>query len=139
MKKKDRVTENDAYRFYQKSSIVSGERADQLAWMFIVMMTGVLISGHVYSVFSVCAALACIYMLLSVLQSMWQAIASWIFKNRINQARKVCEATPGCTFVNPEDYPDYMGFFAWVFYYSKMAVITADVVYFAYNVFTVLA
>ena len=118
------LTEEKAYDDYQERSVKSGDRADQLAWMFIAMAMGVLIAGHVYQSFLVCAALATIYMLLSTLQSVWQTFAIWLIKCRIKESDIVLD-----------DYPNWVGFGAWMFYWLKMIAITSAVVYFVKVVF----
>ena len=118
------LTEEKAYDDYQERSVKSGDRADQLAWMFIAMAMGVLIAGHVYQSFLVCAALATIYMLLSTLQSVWQTFAIWLIKCRIKESDIVLD-----------DYPNWVGFGAWIFYWLKMIAITSAVVYFVKVVF----
>jgi hypothetical protein len=114
------LTEDDVYEYYQERSVKAGERADQLAWMFIVMMTGGLISGHAFQTFSICAMLAAIYMLLSVVQAVWQTFTSWLFKNIIHR-----------TGETPEDYPSWVGGGAWFFFWAKMITIASAVIYFA--------
>ena len=114
------LTEDDVYDYYQERSVKAGERADQLAWMFIVMMTGGLISGHAFQTFSICAMLAAIYMLLSVVQAVWQTFTSWLFKNIIHR-----------TGETPEDYPSWVGGGAWFFFWAKMIIIASAVIYFA--------
>ena len=116
----DTVTEEQVYDYYQERSVKAGERADQLAWMFIVMMTGGLISGHAFQTFSICAMLAAIYMLLSVVQAVWQTFTSWLFKNIIHR-----------TGETPEDYPSWVGGGAWFFFWAKMITIASAVIYFA--------
>ena len=113
----DTVTEEQVYDYYQERSKTSGERADQLAWMFIVMMTGGLISGHAFQTFSICAMLAAIYMLLSVVQAVWQTFTSWLFKNIIHR-----------TGETPEDYPSWVGGGAWFFFWAKMITIASAVI-----------
>ena len=114
------VTEEQVYDYYQERSVKAGERADQLAWMFIVMMTGGLISGHAFQTFSICAMLAAIYMLLSVVQAVWQTFTSWLFKNIIHRTGEM-----------PEDYPSWVGGGAWFFFWAKMITIASAVIYFA--------
>lgn len=125
--------EDAAYRMYQGKSGNAVDKADQLAWMFIVMMTGGLISGHAFQTFSVCAALACLYMLLSVMQYVWQAVAAWIFMQQIKRERAKHPEITDKEYPWPKDYPNYMGGGAWVFYYAKIIVITCAVCYFVYQ------
>jgi len=120
----DVLTEEKVYDFYQKCSVKAGDRADQLAWMFIVMMTGGLISGHAFQTFSICAALAAIYMLLSVTQSVWQTFTAWLFKNQVKKMG-----------VAPDDYPSWVGGGAWFFFLAKMITIASAVIYFAKAIF----
>jgi hypothetical protein len=119
------LTEEKVYDFYQERSVTAGSRADQLAWMFVVMMTGVLISGHVYQTFSVCAALSAIYMLLSVMQAVWQTFTSLLFMRQIRK-----------TAVKPSDYPSWVGCGAWLFFWLKMISTSAAVFYFVHAIFS---
>ena len=120
----DVLTEEKVYDYYQERSVKSGERADQLAWMFIVMMTGGLISGHAFQTFSVCASLAAVYMLLSVAQAVWQTFTSWLFKQQIKKMD-----------VAPDDYPSWVGGGAWLFFWAKMITIASAVIYFVKALF----
>ena len=120
----DALTEDKVYDFYQERSMKAGERADQLAWMFVVMMTGGLISGHAFQAFSVCAALAAVYMLLSVAQAVWQTFTSWLFKQQIKKMD-----------VAPDDYPSWVGGGAWLFFWAKMITISSAVIYFVRAIF----
>lgn len=118
------LTEEKVYEFYQERSGMAGERADQLAWMFVVMMTGGLISGHAFQTFSICAMLAAIYMLLSVLQAVWQAFTSSLFMKIIKHKQ-----------TKPDDYPWWVGSGAWLFFWLKMITIASAVIYFAKAIF----
>lgn len=120
----DVLTEEKVYDYYQERSVKASERADQLAWMFIVMMTGGLISGHAFQTFSVCASLAAVYMLLSVTQTVWQTFTSWLFKNIIHK-----------TGETPENYPSWVGGGAWLFFWAKMITIASAVIYFVKAIF----
>lgn len=120
----DVLTEEKVYDFYQERNMKAGERADQLAWMFIVMMTGGLISGHAFQAFSVCASLAAVYMLLSVAQAVWQTFTAWLFKQQIKK-----------TGETPEDYPSWMSGGAWLFFWAKMITIASAVIYFVKALF----
>ena len=122
--KPDVLTEEKVYDYYQERSVQAGERADQLAWMFIVMMTGGLISGHAFQAFSVCASLAAVYMLLSVTQAVWQTFTSWLFKQQIKKMD-----------VAPDDYPSWVGGGAWLFFWAKMITIASAVIYFVKAIF----
>lgn len=118
------LTEEEVYDFYQERSGTAGDRADQLAWMFVAMAAGVLISGHAWQTFFVSAALSVTYLLLSVLQAVWQAFTAWLFKRQVSRM-----ATP------PTDYPWWIGCGAWLLFWLKMAAITAAVVCFVKSVF----
>lgn len=120
----DVLTEEKVYDYYQERSVKAGKCADQLAWMFIVMMTGGLISGHAFQTFSVCASLAAVYMLLSVTQAVWQTFTSWLFKNRLKKMD-----------VAPDDYPSWVGGGAWLFFWAKMITIASAVIYFVRALF----
>ena len=120
----DVLTEEKVYDYYQERSVKAGERADQLAWVFIVMMTGGLISGNVFKTFAVCAALAAVYMLLSVAQAVWQTFTSWLFKQQVKKMD-----------VAPDDYPSWVGGGAWLFFWAKMITIASAVIYFVKAIF----
>lgn len=120
----DVLTEEKVYDYYQERSVKAGERADQLAWMFIVMMTGGLISGHAFQTFAVCAALAAVYMLLSVAQAVWQTFTSWLFKQQVKKMD-----------VAPDDYPSWVGGGAWLFFWAKMITIASAIIYFVKALF----
>ena len=119
------LTEEEVYDFYQESSVRACSRADQLAWMFVMMATGCLIAGHAWQTFLTCAALALVYLLLSVLQAVWQTLTAWLFKRQVARMD-----TP------PDDYPWWMGCGAWAFFWAKMVAITAAVIHFAIPVFS---
>lgn len=117
------VTEEKVYDYYQERSVTAGSRADQLAWMFVLMMTGGLISGNAFKTFSVCTALSAIYVFFSIMQAVWQTFTSWIFKQRIKRAD-----------VMPEDYPWWVGSGAWLFFWLKMISISTAAIYFAHSI-----
>ena len=120
MDNKEKLTEKEVYEYYQDASERAGDRADQLAWMFIGMMTGGLISGHAFTTFSICAAFAVIYMLLSVMQAVWQTFTTSMFLKDIKHKQ-----------LTPDDYPSWVGGGAWLFFWLKMIAIALAVVYFA--------
>ncbi len=113
------VTEEKVYNYYQERSVAAGSRADQLAWMFIIMMTGGLISGRAYETFSVCAALSAIYLFFSIMQAVWQTFTSWLFLQMIKDSDTM-----------PDDYPAWVGGGAWLFFWLKMITISGAVFYF---------
>lgn len=120
----DALTEQEVYDYYQERSEKANIRATQLAWIFIVMMTAGLISGSAFRTFSICAALSAVYMLLSVVQAIWQTFTSWLFLQHIKNTNKM-----------PSDYPSWVGGGAWFFWWLKMIAITAAVIYFVHSVF----
>ena len=112
------LTEQVAYDEYQKRSKTSGEHAEQLAWAMIVLLAGQLIGGSTYAEFYVLGGAALLYMLLSTMQSVWQSVTIWLVKCRIKR-----------TGILLSDYPDWVGFGAWVFYWLKMIVIAIATIY----------
>lgn len=112
------LTEQAAYDEYQERSKVSGDRAEQLAWAMIVLLTGQLIGGSKYAEFYVLGGAALLYLLLSATQSVWQSVTIWLVKCRIKR-----------TGITLNDYPDWVGFGAWVFYWLKMIVIAIASIY----------
>lgn len=115
----DGVTEEKVYNYYQERSVTAGDRADQLAWVFVIMMTGGLISGHAFQTFSVCAALAATYFFFSIMQAVWQTFTSWLFMRQLRHADTM-----------PDDYPAWVGGGAWLFFWLKMITISGAVFYF---------
>ena len=116
----DPLTEQKMYDESQERTKTAGDRANDIAWCLVILLAATLIGGHTYSNFFIACAGGLLYMLLSALQAVWQGAAIWWFKN--HHADEV-----------PTDYTEWIGGTAWVFYYLKMAVITAAVVYIAYS------
>lgn len=112
------LTEKAAYDEYQKRSKVSGDRAEQLAWAMIGLLAGQLIGGSKYAEFYVLGGAALLYLLLSSMQSVWQAVTIWLVKCRIKR-----------TGIRLNDYPDWVGFGAWMFYWLKMIIIAIGAIY----------
>lgn len=112
------LTEQAAYDEYQERSKTSGDRAEQLAWAMIVLLAGQLIGGSKYAEFYVLGGSALLYLLLSTMQSVWQSVTIWLIKCRIKR-----------TGITLNDYPDWVGFGAWVFYWLKMIVIAIGAIY----------
>lgn len=112
------LTEQAAYDEYQKRSKTSGDRAEQLAWAMIALLTGQLIGGSKYAEFYVLGGAALLYLLLSTMQYIWQSVTIWLVKCRIKR-----------TGILLSDYPDWVGFGAWVFYWLKMIVIAIGAIY----------
>ena len=112
------LTEQAAYEEYQERSKTSCDRAEQLAWAMIALLTGQLIGGSNYAEFYVLGGAALLYLLLSAMQSVWQSVTIWLVKCRIKR-----------TGIRLNDYPDWVGFGAWVFYWLKMIVIALAAIY----------
>ena len=112
------LTEQAAYDEYQERSKTAGERAEQLAWAMIVLLAGQLIGGSKYTEFYVLGGAALLYLLLSAMQSVWQSVTIWLVKCRIKR-----------TGIRLNDYPDWVGFGAWVFYWLKMITIAIGAIY----------
>lgn len=112
------LTEQAAYDEYQERSKTAGERAEQLAWAMIVLLAGQLIGGSKYAEFYVLGGAALLYLLLSAMQSVWQSVTIWLVKCRIKR-----------TGIKLNDYPDWIGFGAWVFYWLKMIIIAIGAIY----------
>lgn len=112
------LTEQAAYDEYQERSKVSGDRAEQLAWAMIALLAGQLIGGSKYAEFYVLGGAALLYLLLSAMQSVWQSVTIWLVKCRIKR-----------TGITLNDYPDWVGFGAWVFYWLKMIIIAIGAIY----------
>ena len=112
------LTEQAAYDEYQERSKTSGDRAEQLAWAMIALLAGQLIGGSKYAEFYVLGGAALLYLLLSTMQAVWQSVTIWLVKCRIKH-----------TGITLSDYPDWIGFGAWVFYWLKMIVIAIAAIY----------
>lgn len=112
------LTEQAAYDEYQERSKTSGDRAEQLAWAMIVLLAGQLIGGSKYAEFYVLGGAALLYLLLSTMQYVWQSVTIWLVKRRIKR-----------TGIKLNDYPDWVGFGAWVFYWLKMIIIALGAIY----------
>lgn len=118
----DVLTEQRAYNDYQERSKTAGDRAESLAWMMGALLFGQLVGGSKFAEFYVLGAAALLYLLLSAMQSVWQSVAFWIIKCRIKR-----------TGVTLNDYPNWVGFGAWVFYWLKMIIIALGAIYGAYR------
>lgn len=118
----EELTEERAYEDYQERSAKSGDRAETLAWMMIALLFAQLVGSKHYHEFYIMGASAIAYMLLSVLQYVWQTLTMWLTKQRIKRDGEPLS-----------DYPEWVGFGAWVFYWLKMSAITAGAVYGAYH------
>ena len=116
------ITEEKAYDDYQERSNTANDRGEQLAWAFIVLLAGMMIGNHGYLEYYVGAACGLAYLLLSMIQSAWQTIAIWIVKNRIKRDNLAIE-----------DYPEWVGGWAWVFWYTKIGLLTIGTIYVAYR------
>lgn len=112
----DMLTEQKMCDEAQERIKTAVDRANEVAWCLVILLAAQLIGGHTYDIFFVACAGGLLYMLLSALQALWQGATIWWFKN--HHADEV-----------PTDYPEWIGGTAWVFYYLKMAVISASVVY----------
>lgn len=114
----DTVTEEQAYNDYQERSKTAGDRGNMLAWAFVCTMFAQLIGSKYFREPYVLAAGGIAYIMLSTMQAWWQTVALWIIKCRIKQKN-----------LHITDYPDWIGFGAWTFYWLKMIVITATSIY----------
>lgn len=112
------VTEEQAYKDYQERSQTAGDRGNMLAWAFVCTMFAQLIGSKYFREPYVLAAGGIAYLMLSTMQAWWQTVALWIIKCRI-KSKNLC--------IN--DYPDWVGGGAWVFYWLKMIVITVTSIY----------
>ena len=116
------ITEEKAYDDYQERSTTANDRGEQLAWAFIVLLAGMMIGNHGYLEYYVGAACGLAYLLLSMIQSAWQTVAIWIVKNHIKRDNLAIE-----------DYPEWVGGWAWVFWYTKIGLLTIGTIYVAYR------
>lgn len=115
------LTEQKVNDAYQERSGIAGDRANQLAWAFIIVLCAQLIGGSHFREPYIIAAGGIGYMMLSSLQALWQTVTMFILKQRIRNG-----------FVT-DDYPSWVGGGAWVFFCAKMIVLTVTAVYAVYN------
>ena len=120
--KDEPLTEQKMYNDYQERRKTANDRGEQLAWAFIVLLAGMMIGNHGYLEYYVGAACGLAYLLLSMIQSAWQTIAIWIVKNRIKRDN-----------LTIEDYPEWVGGWAWVFWYTKIGLLTIGTIYVVYR------
>ena len=116
------LTDEKAYDDYQERSTTTNDRGSQLAWAFIILLASMMIGNHGYLEYYVGGACGLAYLLLSMLQSAWQTIAIWIVKNRIKRDT-----------LTIEDYPEWVGGWAWAFWYLKIGLLTIGTIYVAYR------
>lgn len=112
------VTEAQAYEDYQERSQTAGDRGNMLAWAFVCTMFAQLIGSKYFREPYVLAAGGIAYLMLSTMQAWWQTVALWIIKCRIKSKN-----------LRINDYPDWVGGGAWVFYWLKMIVIAVTSIY----------
>ena len=112
------VTEEKAYDDYQERSATANDRGNMLAWAFVCTMFAQLIGSKYFREPYVLAAGGIAYLMLSTMQAWWQTVALWIIKCRIKSKN-----------LRINDYPDWVGGGAWVFYWLKMIVITVTSIY----------
>ena len=112
------LTEEKAYDDYQERSQTAGDRGNMLAWAFVCTMFAQLIGSKYFREPYVLAAGGIAYLMLSTMQAWWQTVALWIIKCRIKSKN-----------LRINDYPDWVGGGAWVFYWLKMIVITVTSIY----------
>jgi hypothetical protein len=116
------ITEEQAYDDYQERSTSAKDLGEQLAWALIVLLAGMMIGDRCFLEFYVGAACGLAYLLLSMIQSAWQTIAIWIVKQRIKRDN-----------LEIEDYPEWVGGWAWVFWYLKIGLLTFGTIYVVYK------
>ena len=114
----DALTEEQAYKDYQERSQTAGDRGNMLAWAFVCTMFAQLIGSKYFREPYVLAAGGIAYLMLSTMQAWWQTVALWVIKCRIKSKN-----------LRINDYPDWVGGGAWVFYWLKMIVITVTSIY----------
>lgn len=115
------LTEQEVDDFYQERSVTTGDRAEHLAWLFIIMLCAQLIGNKHYCEFYIIAAGGIGYIMLSSLQALYQTFTSWLLGRRIRN---------GALYV---DYPKWIGCGGWAFFWVKMIVITATSIYGIYK------
>jgi hypothetical protein len=118
----DALTEKEMYDDYQERSTTTNDRGSQLAWAFIILLASMMIGNHSYLEYYVGGACGLAYLLLSMIQSAWQTVAIWIVKNRIKRDTLIIE-----------DYPEWVGGWAWVFWYTKIGLLAIGTIYVAYR------
>lgn len=119
------MTIEEVQQEYFDKSEKANEVGNQVAWMLLLVLAALLVSGKIYREILLAGAFAVVATWLGVIQRLWQAWTVWQFKRKM-ECLKV---------YNPHDYPRYIRNGAWVIYWLKMAALTAAVYCFAYGVF----
>ena len=102
-------------KVYYERSRIACNRASHLCWAFIVLLAGTLAGGNRYVLFFINAAGALSYMLLTLIQALWQEFSMRIFVK--------------------EDYtlPRWTSYIILALYWLKMCVIIATTIFAIYH------
>ncbi len=119
------MTIEEVQQEYFDKSEKANEVGNQVAWMLLLVLAALLVSGKIYMEILLAGAFAVVAMWLGVIQRLWQSWTVWQFKRKM-ECLKV---------YNPHDYPRYIRNGKWVIYWLKMAALTAAVWCFAYGAF----
>lgn len=119
------MTIEEVQQEYFDKSEKANEVGNQVAWMLLLVLAALLVSGKIYREILLAGAFAVLAMWLGVIQRLWQAWTIWLFKRKM-ECLKVYK---------PNIYPRYIRNGKWVIYWLKMAALTAAVWCFAYGAF----
>lgn len=119
------MTIEEVQQEYFDKSEKANEVGNQVAWMLLLVLAALLVSGKIYMEILLAGAFAVLAMWLGVIQRLWQAWTIWLFKRKM-ECLKVYK---------PNIYPRYIRNGSWVIYWLKMAALTAAVWCFAYGAF----
>lgn len=119
------MTIEEVQQEYFDKSEKANEVGNQVAWMLLLVLAALLVSGKIYREILLAGAFAVLAMWLGVIQRLWQAWTIWLFKRKM-ECLKVYK---------PNIYPRYIRNGSWVIYWLKMAALTAAVWCFAYGAF----
>lgn len=119
------MTVEEVQQEYYDRSVKANEVGNQVAWMLLIVLAAILVSGKIYREILWTGAFAVLAMWLGVMQRLWQAWTVWLFKSKMERL----------IIYNPHHYPRYIRNGAWAIYWLKMAALTAAVGCFIYAAF----
>ena len=117
------MTIEEVQQEYFNRSEKANEVGNQVAWMLLVVLAAVFVSGKAYREILTAGGFAVLSMWLGVMQRLWQAWTVWLFKRKMESLK----------VYNPHDNPHYIRNGAWIIYWLKMATLTVAVGWFVYG------
>ena len=111
------MTIEEVQQEYFDKSEKANEVGNQVAWMLLLVLAALLVSGKIYREILLAGAFAVVAMWLGVIQRLWQAWTIWLFKRKMESLK----------VYKPNIYPCYIRNGTWVIYWLKMVALTAAV------------